>query len=623
MDINKFEQFVKEAIDICEQFPLLEHIAFKKLNKKYKKEDCITEYLNYETGKTIQTSTDAYFNQGYDNYHALYYSEYSEKDILLLNDLSEDIKSYIMSIMNNFNLFKNVNNLNMNDQWLNTLKNLTPEQLSEKLFITNENYTDKIKLKIDNISNYTKTLIGGYNQLEALGINETYIHRSTRITSKYLSTSLFDRGSSSVNKNINHYSLCLFLAFILYKRYLPDFNMVLYIDESISTSSNQNVIELLNYLKTNETVDIILVKQQLNDISIIDKNGKNTIGLYGAFYRFFIYLNPNVETIVMVDADNYPTERFCDYVKDFDSKSKEETIGIFKPLFYMRKNINNDCIPQILAGMHMVKKKNNTIMNPKIFGFMYDYMNIQYSIFKTEFSDFCDSNVKIKYSTPFQFGFEENAFTNIVMPYFLNLNIIIYPLFFDFGKGFNFYYNELLLTLKPNILEKIDNSLSLNINNSKNIIFCLPENSFNIFIGIIFTGYLYKCLKNNIDIFINEEKKNKAELFLSIGGFYHIYPAFNLQMNIFSINEYIDDLYNNKPVKKLELLKLTKEAYNEFNKDTYNYYKDIVDEKIQVPNTLPILEEGFKNANKYKNKYLKYKNKYLYLKKQTLNNKKI
>ena len=322
LNVDSLEQFMHETIDIFEKYPLMEIIALTVLNNKRNKKDCITDYFNTQSSLTPQTKE---YNYIY-NYFNLYYNDYGDNKIILLNDLNEDIKKYILSIMKDINIFQNINNINMNDQWQKTKNNLISSELSEELFISNTSYTDKLKLQIDNMTNYKNNLIGGYNALEALGINEIYIHKSTRKSSKYLSTSLFDRGSASVNKNINHYSLCLYLSLKLYEKYLPEFNIALYIDESITTSDNNNVKTLLEYLKNQKTVDIILINQTLNDISLIDKTGKNTIGLYGAFYRFFIYLRADVEIIVMIDADNFPTERFCDYVKDFVLKSKSKTI---------------------------------------------------------------------------------------------------------------------------------------------------------------------------------------------------------------------------------------------------------------------------------------------------------
>jgi hypothetical protein len=464
-------------------------------------------------------------------------------------------------------------------------------------------------MDIPHIGEYKKNMKGGFNGLDSLGIKETYIHTSTRKSKKYLSTSLFDRGSKSENKNINHYSLCLYIAVKLYSKYLKDYNLALYVDKSITESDNVNVLRLLKYLTEQDFIDIILVEQELNNINLLDLTNKNTIGLYGAFYRFFIYLRPDVETIIMVDADNLPTERFCDYILNFENE-KYETIGIFKPLYYMRKNINGFCIPQILAGMHCIKKRDNTIMNPKIFVQIYNYIDKQYELFKNEFKDICDSNVNIKYSNPFQFGFEENAFTNIVMPYFLKKNVVIYPLFFDFGKGFNFYYNEILVALKPEIQQKMFETLSLNTETSAYLNYCQPDNSYNLYIGIIFTGYVYKCIKNNSDIFINNEKKEEIKKLMSISGFYHIYPSFNLQMNIFEINKIIDDLYNKNYDVRITYKKLPESAHKEFNKDTYSYYKKFTANDVKYNNPIVFLEQGVD----YKTKYLKYKSKYIQLK---------
>jgi hypothetical protein len=102
--------------------------------------------------------------------------------------------------------------------------------------------------------------------------------------------------------------------------------------------------------------------------------------------------------------------------------------------------------------------------------------------------------------------------------------------------------------------------------------------------------------------------------FVSIMGFYHMYPSFNLNMTIDKINEYIDKLYNNEEFS-LKPNKLPIDAKNEFNSPiAVTYYGEFTDKSVKPfgnQKTLEIL----KSSEYYKLKYLKYKKKYLELKK--------
>jgi len=248
---------------------------------------------------------------------------------------------------------------------------------------------------------------------------------------------------------------------------------------------------------------------------------------------------------------------------------------IFKPIYYSRKNINGDYIDQIMAGMCSIKKDIHKIINPEIFVDMFEYIDKNYKY-----------NIN-EYKTPFHFGFEENALSNILLPYFItnNMNINIVPIYFDFGHSFCFYYESILSCLTQEYKNIIETNLGLSNNNICQICYVTPLYGFNIHIGIILTGFLEKCLTNNKINMIIPDKINELKKILSIKGFYHIYPSFNIMLPIDIINYYIDELYNGNTISiKPTLLPI--DAKYEFNEDTHLFYDKFIDENQTLNNFL-------------------------------------
>jgi hypothetical protein len=548
--------------------------------------------------------------------------------------LNPQIKTLIENMQFNYNPYNKKNTLYekvYNKLWDKTIKNLTEDDKKIDLFVTPENYIDKIRLNTSNIENYYRTTqTGGYNQYDILGIKLNTIKSLSvdrQNVTKYITTSLFDAYLGDVanqNKNINHYAICLYESIKLYQKLLPDYNIRIYGDLSINiaNNNNENLVKLFELIEASNNVEYMEVEQNFNEISGLHKNKKKYVGLLGAFYRYYILLDPIVENCVIVDADNFPTEIFTNIIRDWENNA-ENNLLIFKPLYYARKNLNNDCIQQMLAGMSGFKKPSNMIINPLIFKKMFDLMDLQYDKFKNDFIDDCDNNKKIKYTTPFAFGFEEQALSNILIPYFLikNEKIVVVPLYFDFGASFVFYYNNIFDLLTKGGKELITNKLGLTYNNFQLLTYVDPLYGFNIHLSTILVNFLDRCIKNNnfningVSI-VDSSNIDALKTALSIKGFYHIYPSFNILMPIDKIFEYVDELYNGtNKLPNIVPSELPLDAKKEFGNltnayDTYiNTDKDIK-KMIEYDSVLNIL----KSSNLYKNKYLKYKQKYLELK---------
>jgi len=604
-------------------------IKFLLLKKYYDSSEKLSNFLNTipemsRFGSEFESGFDSGFDSG-SNFHYKFM------------DLPEIIKNLINKINNNYNPYENINNIFENiykNYWDVTLDNLSLIDKETPLFVNNNYDSTSYTMNIPHINNFIKNQTGG-NQYEKLGIKITKIKSASRKSTNYLSTSLFDKNLNKIAnnltkfKNINHYSICLYESIILYLEYLPNYNIRIYGDATINieNNKNENIIKLFKIINSDNRIDYYEIEQNLNNIKLLEKDNLNHIGLFGALFRFYILLDPEVERCICIDADNFPMESFTDIIKNWEVESNNNLL-IFKPTFYSRKNINDKCVEQLLAGMSGFKKPINKIINPLIFKKIFEYLDIQYNKFKDKYNDYCDNNVSIEYKTPFQFGFEEQALTNILIPFFIHnkQKIIIIPMYFDFGNGFQFYYYELLNYLSDDYKQIIKNKLNLDFTNITALCYATPLYSFNLSIGVILINFIDKCLKNNKyeingkQIFKNISDIDKIKRHLSIKGFYHLYPAFNLNITIDEINNQINDLYNNtNKYNNLKIIQLTKEALHEFNKNTESIYQNYTNKELELTKFLEdnSLLDVLKNSNLYKKKkYLKYKEKYLKLKNQ-------
>jgi hypothetical protein len=538
----------------------------------------------------------------------------------LLNTITNNqIKNYLnnikMIILNNFSLFDNKNTLFDNpfkNEWNNTFKNIVnidnlPIWVSPQSI---NRHNDMTSTNLPNINNYINQAGGIDNQYQYqnLGIDMQIYKEKKSKSSKVISTSLFDKKLPSIDKNISHYSACLYQALKLYLKLIPDYDIHIYIDNTIINNQNKILLKLLNFCKSNDKIKIIKINQYITDNNqkkyLVEKNDKaNHIGLLGAMFRFYTFLDPTISHAVHVDADNFPTQIFIDTIKMWE-KDQINGLLIYKPLYYARKNINGDCVPNVLAGMFGFNKPIGKIINPEIIVKMFEYIDRQYSLFKAPYNDSCDNNVKKEFKTPFHFSFEEQALTNILIPIFIKNNIrpFIIPITFDFGDRFYIYYDQLLDTLTSEFNEFLNKKLHINKTNTILLCYVTPIYGYNIHIAIIFIHILYQCIKNNKTTYLNMQifsNIQQTKNILSLFGFYAIYPSFNIALPIAEINNIVDNFMNDRqlPNNILFYNKLPEASICEFGCNNPSLlYQSVIDpdwkNKYEKLNIESVLEKG-------------------------------
>jgi len=207
----------------------------------------------------------------------------------------------------------------------------------------------------------------------------------------------------------------------------------IYIDGSISSEQakiNQSVDKTTVIAKffnsVNEYNYEYKASHKTNLIEIVDvrmplfsPNGINHVGLIGVMFRFHPFLDPDVVNCFIGDIDNYPTNILFKMLDDFFKS--ETNIMVFRPHIYSRKNVKGDCIPNFFAGMFAFKKERNKVLNPILWQNTFVYMNELYQKYQAKqiVGDCTPLKDVQKGEKPFEFGFEEQAISNVIMANYL------------------------------------------------------------------------------------------------------------------------------------------------------------------------------------------------------------
>ena len=309
--------------------------------------------------------------------------------------------------MKNYNLFNKNPNYNLwNDYLINEFNKLDISPIIEysslnkitQLFfnITNENINPNPvfeQLELQNIQAW-KTQYGGFTSdilkllKSKLNINILPIKEIPKKNKKLISLVLFDStytpervynySEFKQKKPPHFYTKVLNSALDQYRRYLPDWIIRIYIDNTIPIQNYKN-----NKAIPNET-KVVLDKFFINnnceifkvDCDYFSSNGKH-YNLIQVIFRYLTLFDENVTTCFCGDIDNICSRLLAEHLINFD-KSNSDWL-LFKPMSaYDRPFFNKMCVDNFMAGMIAFKKNQDQIYNIEIFQALYRIIDYYY-----------------------------------------------------------------------------------------------------------------------------------------------------------------------------------------------------------------------------------------------------
>jgi len=417
-----------------------------------------------------------------------------------------------------------------------------------------------------NIKEVVRTQTGGFSQhimdnlLSKLNIKIKQIKYNSLPNKKLISLSLFNAKFISKDtpytydhkekKPPHFYTKVLYNALKTYEKYLPDWTIRLYIDNTIpiygadgTTPDIDSQVSLPDETKAvlNEflnTENINLELMLVENISFI-KNNKH-YKLIPVIFRYLSMFDPSVTTCFIGDIDNLCTRHLAEILKIFSTSTSK--FLIFKPTSsYSRPYFDNKCIDNFLAGMIGFNKDIDTIINPKIWSCLLKFIDYYYQKLYVETGILkhtkCTTSVTL--DSPFYYGFEESGFTTI-FAYLINqraLPITTIPLIFEISlipHEFTGYclINNIYKYVHNDLLEYISNLIGIKFfQNYKNL--CILYSTmympiFSVIIQIIHHLYFEKITEitiNNklIQCFYNIDDPNLVSVF-NVFPFIGSYP---------------------------------------------------------------------------------------------------
>ena len=316
--------------------------------------------------------------------------------------------------------------------------------------ITNENINPNPvfeQLELQNIQAW-KTQYGGFTSdilkllKSKLNINILPIKEIPKKNKKLISLVLFDStytpervynySEFKQKKPPHFYTKVLNSALDQYRRYLPDWIIRIYIDNTIPIQNYKN-----NKAIPNET-KVVLDKFFINnnceifkvDCDYFSSNGKH-YNLIQVIFRYLTLFDENVTTCFCGDIDNICSRLLAEHLINFD-KSNSDWL-LFKPMSaYDRPFFNKMCVDNFMAGMIAFKKNQDQIYNIEIFQALYRIIDYYY-LNKDKLDNIC--SVLINIDKPLYYGYEEVYLTTIIQ-YIINtfnLKVDTIPLYWDYG----------------------------------------------------------------------------------------------------------------------------------------------------------------------------------------------
>jgi hypothetical protein len=174
----------------------------------------------------------------------------------------------------------------------------------------------------------------------------------------------------------------------------------------------------------------------------MNPDGRGHLGLLGTIFRYLPLFEADIKYCFIADSDNYNTI-FLDKLLDKFFVESSSNIMTFRPIMYDRNNHLHKCVPNVFAGMMAIKKEKNIIYNLDIWKNMFVFMKKLYDkIFSEKKQDGCppmtDKNTG---KNPFEFGFEEQALSNVFVASVIKLgNVTNIPLVWLAPNSIKDYY---------------------------------------------------------------------------------------------------------------------------------------------------------------------------------------
>jgi hypothetical protein len=549
---------------------------------------------------------------------------------------------FLNKIYNEYN-YKTDQTLLWNDHYAKHYENLYKDFVLKleinninELFISNLNSQKKVlnlNDKITNINNWKLSQTGGYSPeiirslIDNIGVKIIPIHEINESNKNIISLCLFNPKFKGNNvdyeytddrKPFHFYCEVLLNAIKTYNKYLPDWIIRLYVDDTIPNDENDKslptqAVKVIHFFKTD-------TKAELFNVSFDEfKQNKKHYSLIPVLFRYLALFDNKINTCFMGDVDNVCSLHLADILKTF-SKSDNEVL-IFKPVSSYDRNLTQSkCADNFLAGMIAFKKKSGTVLNSDIWHSFFIFID---DYFKNMSSAVQSNKCTIQFNTiksPFYYGFEENGLTAVFALVFnkLKTKVMTIPLCWDTGMS-----TEILLySIKYNEIDGLSNDfknflvdfLKLKVDNNENL-FTNLNNYLYIYnfkhcpIMILLKNIIYHVFYNNIvsityndiviNVFADKSIINQGfTMFPFVSGYTY---DFKEVFNKYDIDNKIDILYlygNDISTKLIKLIDLfEKENYNDFQNIYNNIFNNIKDKLENNTNNMAIeyLEKMNKN----------------------------
>lgn len=654
------ELFSKKAIPLILLIKLLD--KFKKKEKADKPSEKIVindstsvvdpNYIPYSY--SLPTAYNTYYGYGYYGYgyypttqNILYhgYSAYGYTEGEYgINYLPVDNIQYISrknaeldDLLNNYNIWNN-KGTNIWDKFYRNYYSMSIpdsiktsigidkinsfyEPISNNSFGNLKSFDTFTNTEIQNIDNWIKKQNGGnFNKYlidminDKLGIKIIPVRSLDQKNKKVISLCLFnvrfvDKNTpyvyTSGRKQPHFYSKVLLNAIKTYQRYLPDWILRLYIDDTIpyqpeyKESLPGETQRVLHIFMTEPNMELYHV----NCPKLKDKTGIKHFSLTPVLFRYLSFFDQDINCCFIGDVDNTCTSIHAEIIKLFCQSDAK--LLIFKATDSYQRPYFNGCIDNFLAGMMGFKKNQDEILNPQIWLSFFKFIDYYYKnmyLDKTtnikNIVDYLDCIIKLKLSdNPFYYGFEESAITTVLASVINKLNVVTFvvPFYFDFGMSIPEILeieliNSKYLSLTIEFQKFITDIFKLKFNNNKTIFDNVETYSYlfnlkNAPIALLLYNMInYYYIKNKetinykgqlIKIF---EDKSKFKIGNGALPFVKFYPLDFEEINIEDDNKNkvdITSIYgNNISTKLIELtFLLEEEKFNEFETEYNQIYQ--------------------------------------------------